>query len=72
MDQTVDAFRLDGIVGSHPIEVDVGHAREIDEIFDAISYRKGASIIRMLESYIGASVFQVRAHNCLCYLGNTR
>jgi len=52
--------------------VEVGHAREIDEIFDAISYRKGASIIRMLESYIGASVFQVRAHNCLCYLGNTR
>eukprot|EP00253_Pinus_taeda_P000536 PITA_00536 len=58
IDETVEAYRLDGLVESHPIEVEVGHAREIDEIFDAISYRKGASIIRMLESYIGASVFQ--------------
>ncbi|CAM8967547.1 unnamed protein product [Rhodiola kirilowii] len=43
---------------SHPIEVDVKHACEIDEIFDAISYRKGASVIRMLQSYLGAEVFQ--------------
>uniref|UniRef100_A0A0D6QRK3 Aminopeptidase n=1 Tax=Araucaria cunninghamii TaxID=56994 RepID=A0A0D6QRK3_ARACU len=57
-DQTMEAFRLDGLVESHPIEVEVGHAREIDEIFDAISYKKGASIIRMLESYLGAECFQ--------------
>lgn len=56
--QTAAAFRLDGLVESHPIEVEVGHAREIDEIFDAISYNKGASIIRMLQSYLGAEVFQ--------------
>uniref|UniRef100_A0A0C9QQX2 Aminopeptidase n=1 Tax=Wollemia nobilis TaxID=56998 RepID=A0A0C9QQX2_9CONI len=57
-DQTMEAFRLDGLVESHPIEVEVGHAHEIDEIFDAISYKKGASIIRMLESYLGAQCFQ--------------
>lgn len=39
--------------------MEVGHAREIDEIFDAISYNKGASIIRMLQTYLGAEVFQV-------------
>ncbi|EPS58346.1 hypothetical protein M569_16469, partial [Genlisea aurea] len=38
--------------------VDVKHAGEIDEIFDAISYRKGASVIRMLESYLGSENFQ--------------
>jgi puromycin-sensitive aminopeptidase len=38
--------------------VEVNHAAEIDEIFDAISYRKGASVIRMLQSYLGAEVFQ--------------
>lgn len=58
IDQTVSAFKLDGLVESHPIEVEVGHAREIDEIFDAISYNKGASIIRMLQTYLGAEVFQ--------------
>lgn len=39
--------------------MEVNHAAEIDEIFDAISYRKGASVIRMLQSYLGAEVFQV-------------
>ncbi|KAL2643510.1 hypothetical protein R1flu_011097 [Riccia fluitans] len=58
VDQTVEAFRLDGLVESHPIEVEVGHVREIDEIFDAISYKKGASIIRMLQTYLTPDVFQ--------------
>jgi aminopeptidase N len=40
-------------------QVDVNHVDEIDEIFDAISYRKGASVIRMLQSYLGAEIFQV-------------
>lgn len=30
----------------------MGHVREIDEIFDAISYKKGAAIIRMLQTYL--------------------
>lgn len=40
-------------------QVDVNHVDEIDEIFDAISYRKGAAVIRMLQSYLGAETFQV-------------
>lgn len=44
-------------------QVDINHASEIDEIFDAISYRKGASLIRMLQSYLGAERFQV----CHCF-----
>ena len=31
----------------------MGHPGEIDEIFDAISYSKGASVIRMLHDYEG-------------------
>jgi puromycin-sensitive aminopeptidase len=58
VEQTTEAFRLDGLVESHPIEVEVGHVREIDEIFDAISYKKGAAIIRMLQTYLGADQFQ--------------
>ncbi|KAK7851251.1 aminopeptidase m1 [Quercus suber] len=38
--------------------VEINHARENDEIFDAISYKKGASVIRMLQSYLGAECFQ--------------
>lgn len=39
--------------------MEIGHASEIDEIFDAISYKKGASVIRMLQNYLGAEKFQV-------------
>lgn len=39
--------------------MEINHACEIDEIFDAISYRKGASLIRMLQSYLGPECFQV-------------
>jgi len=38
------------------VKVAVGHPSEIDEIFDAISYSKGASVIRMLHDYIGDAV----------------
>lgn len=37
-------------------QVNVGHPSEVDEIFDAISYSKGASVIRMLHNYIGDKV----------------
>ena len=40
-------------------QVEIHHASEVDEIFDAISYDKGASVIRMLQSYLGAERFQV-------------
>ncbi|GAX26976.1 aminopeptidase 2 [Fistulifera solaris] len=51
------ALSLDSMKSSHPVEVPVNHPDEITEIFDAISYAKGASIIRMISSYIGMEVF---------------
>ena len=50
------ALDLDALHNSHPIEVPVGHPSEIDEIFDDISYNKGASVIRMLHQFIGDDV----------------
>jgi len=52
------ALKLDALRNSHPIEVTVGHPGEIDEIFDTISYNKGASIIRMLHQYVGDQTFR--------------
>lgn len=52
------ALELDCLKNSHPIEVPVGHPSEIDEIFDDISYNKGASVIRMLHRYIGDDDFR--------------
>ena len=52
------ALELDGLANTHPIEVEVHHPSEISEIFDAVSYSKGASIIRMLAEYVGENNFR--------------
>ncbi|KAI9209573.1 peptidase family M1-domain-containing protein [Polychytrium aggregatum] len=51
------AQNLDGLRSSHPIEVEVQKAHEINQIFDAISYLKGGSVIRMISSYLGKETF---------------
>ncbi|MBI2096854.1 MAG: M1 family metallopeptidase [Candidatus Sungbacteria bacterium] len=52
------ALSLDALRHTHPIEVEVHHPDEIGEIFDAVSYQKGASIIRMLADYLGEANFR--------------
>ena len=39
-DALIPALELDALKNSHPIEVEVGHPSEVDEIFDNISYNK--------------------------------
>ena len=52
------ALSLDGLKNSHPIEQEVKDPAEISQLFDAISYSKGASVIRMLEQFLTPQVFQ--------------
>ena len=56
---------LDGLANTHAIQVDVEDPRSLDEIFDAISYFKGASIINMIAQYIGATAFRKGLHKYL-------
>ena len=58
-------FALDALETSHPISVEVGHPDEIDEIFDRISYEKGASIIRMMDHFLTTEVFKQGLSNYL-------
>lgn len=51
------ALGLDGLRSSHPVEVPVRRADEINQIFDDISYAKGSSLIRMISKYLGEDVF---------------
>lgn len=57
-DDTDKAMELDSLNSSHPIDVKVENPSEIDEIFDAISYEKGGSILRMLEKFVGEENFR--------------
>ncbi len=56
--QTSGAMGRDGLRSTHPIEARVKNPEEIEELFDEISYGKGASILRMIEAYIGPDKFQ--------------
>lgn len=52
------AFVTDGLKATHPISVHVNSVAEIEEIFDDISYRKGGSVLRMLDYYAGMENFR--------------
>ncbi|KAH3743285.1 puromycin-sensitive aminopeptidase [Pelomyxa schiedti] len=52
------ALKLDALTNTHAIEVEVYESHDVTEIFDPISYAKGASVIRMLSSYLGEAPFK--------------
>ena len=41
VDDQATALSLDSLVSSHPVQVPIRHAEEVEEVFDAISYHKG-------------------------------
>jgi puromycin-sensitive aminopeptidase len=51
-------FALDGLASTHAIHSDVGTAEEALQRFDAVSYEKGATVLRMIESFLGEDVFR--------------
>jgi puromycin-sensitive aminopeptidase len=52
------AFAVDGLHSTRPIEFPVRAPRDADAMFDVLTYEKGASVLRMLEQYLGAPVFR--------------
>lgn len=58
-------FILDSLASSHEISVHVHDPDSINEIFDRISYGKGAAIIRMMEHFLTTKVFRDGLHSYL-------
>ncbi len=52
------AFNLDALASTHPISIVAKNAEEASERFDAITYTKGAAVLRMIESYLGEDAFR--------------
>ncbi|KAK7892008.1 hypothetical protein WMY93_023971 [Mugilogobius chulae] len=54
-------FAVDALTSSHPLsskEEDIQKPAQISELFDAISYSKGASVLRMLSDFLTEEVFK--------------
>eukprot|EP00002_Diphylleia_rotans_P005060 TRINITY_DN1406_c0_g1_i3.p1 TRINITY_DN1406_c0_g1~~TRINITY_DN1406_c0_g1_i3.p1 ORF type:complete len:895 (+),score=173.41 TRINITY_DN1406_c0_g1_i3:54-2738(+) len=56
IDNSQVVLELDALTTSHPIIVDIKDPATINEIFDKITYNKGAAVIRMLANFIDAIV----------------
>lgn len=52
------ALGIDGLANTRPIEYPVGPPAEASAMFDALTYQKGAAVLRMLEQYLGPDVFR--------------
>jgi tricorn protease interacting factor F2/3 len=58
MDETLMALNLDAVKNTHPVQAHVRRVEDAMHMFDQISYNKGGSILRMLESYVGEDAFR--------------
>lgn len=61
----LSVFSFDSLRTSHPVSVPIGDPKEIDEIFDTISYKKGSSLIRMMGLFLGENVLRKGVSNYL-------
>jgi puromycin-sensitive aminopeptidase len=52
------ALSVDGLHSTRPIEYAVAAPRDADAMFDVLTYEKGASVLRMLEQYLGEDMFR--------------
>ena len=51
------AMAIDGLNSTRPIEFTVLSPEDAAAMFDVLTYEKGASVLRMLEQYLGAEQF---------------
>ncbi|NXV59800.1 AMPN Aminopeptidase, partial [Molothrus ater] len=56
-----DVMATDALASSHPLsfrEEEINTPAQISEVFDSIAYSKGASVLRMLSSFLGEDIFK--------------
>mmetsp|Transcript_8511 Transcript_8511/g.35009 ORF Transcript_8511/g.35009 Transcript_8511/m.35009 type:complete len:932 (+) Transcript_8511:189-2984(+) len=51
------ALVLDALESSHPVQVPIRNAEEVEQVFDHISYCKGGSVVRMAHAVLGQADF---------------
>ncbi len=52
------ALSTDGLYASRPIEFPVRAVKDLGAMFDVLTYQKGAAVLRMLEQFLGPTVFR--------------
>ncbi|KAM4808521.1 endoplasmic reticulum aminopeptidase 1 isoform 2-T2 [Rhinophrynus dorsalis] len=58
LDKCFRAMEVDSLNSSHAVSTPVENPEQIQEMFDEVSYDKGACILNMLRDYMGAESFE--------------
>lgn len=54
-----EAMEMDSLSSSHPVSTPVENPTQIQEMFDDVSYDKGACILNMLKDFLTAEAFKI-------------
>ena len=52
------AYAVDALASTRPVEFEVRSPDEANEMFDALTYGKGSSVLRMIEQFLGEEAFR--------------
>ncbi|NXO19972.1 AMPN Aminopeptidase, partial [Cisticola juncidis] len=61
LNEVHDVMATDALASSHPLsfrEEEINTPAQISEVFDSIAYSKGASVLRMLSSFLSEDIFK--------------
>ncbi|NXD31046.1 AMPN Aminopeptidase, partial [Spelaeornis formosus] len=61
LNEVYDVMTTDALASSHPLtfrEEEINTPAQISEVFDSIAYSKGASVLRMLSSFLSEDIFK--------------
>ncbi|XP_058703141.1 aminopeptidase N [Poecile atricapillus] len=61
LNEVHEVMATDALASSHPLsfrEEEINTPAQISEVFDSIAYSKGASVLRMLSSFLGDNIFK--------------
>ncbi|WP_154223209.1 aminopeptidase N [Marinicella rhabdoformis] len=59
------AITADKMISTHPIEVPVNSTNDFFQVFDDITYQKGASVLNQLSHFVGQENFRLAVSNYL-------
>ncbi|WP_266181485.1 M1 family metallopeptidase [Dyella humicola] len=63
VDTRESAMSRDAVATTHPVVQHVDTVEQASQAFDAITYSKGAAVIRMLEGYVGPEAWRAGVRN---------
>ncbi|KAM9810647.1 endoplasmic reticulum aminopeptidase 1b [Neosynchiropus ocellatus] len=59
LNKCFEAMEVDSLISSHPISTPVENPAQIQEMFDDVSYDKGACILNMLRDFLSPETFEI-------------